>query len=37
MAKNCVIGAGGMVASHLCDYILEQGEELIGTVVTRST
>lgn len=32
MAKNCVIGAGGMVASHLCDHILEHGEEVIATV-----
>jgi GDP-mannose 4,6-dehydratase len=31
MTKNLITGIGGFVGSHLCDYILGKGEEVIGT------
>lgn len=31
MPKSLVTGIGGFVASHLADYLLEKGEEVIGT------
>lgn len=31
MTKNLITGIGGFVASHLADYLLEQGEEVYGT------
>ena len=32
MSKIMVTGIGGMVASHLADYCLEQGDEVWGTM-----
>jgi len=32
MVKILITGAGGFVASHLVDYCLEQGDEVIGTI-----
>lgn len=31
MVKNLITGIGGFVASHLADFLLEKGEEVIGT------
>jgi len=31
MIKNLVTGAAGFVASHMADYLLEQGEMVVGT------
>ena len=31
MTKNFITGIGGFVASHLVDYLLKSGEEVIGT------
>ena len=31
MSKNLITGIGGFVASHLADYLLANGEEVIGT------
>ncbi|NDD29788.1 MAG: SDR family oxidoreductase [Proteobacteria bacterium] len=31
MVKNLVTGVAGFVASHLADYVLERGEQLVGT------
>ena len=31
MTKNLVTGIGGFVASHMADYLLEQGEMVVGT------
>lgn len=31
MVKSLITGAGGFVASHLIEYLLKQGEEIIGT------
>ena len=31
MIKSLITGIGGFVASHMADYLLEQGEEVIGT------
>lgn len=31
MVKNLITGIGGFVASHLADFLLESGEEVIGT------
>ena len=31
MVKNLITGINGFVASHLADYLLEQGEEVYGT------
>jgi GDP-mannose 4,6-dehydratase len=31
MVRNLITGIGGFVASHLADYLIERGEEVIGT------
>lgn len=31
MTKNLITGIGGFVASHLADFLLEKGEDVIGT------